>query len=264
MGKPIAFVLCAGNGPPNEFPGTVRFKNYVEAALAVGPQIQEAKIDRVLYHNPGGNFFLGWSPNIFDIHNPTAEAQAKLVGVDTRSMWINQWPLAKQAKCRYANDKHLIFGHQLLRDYFDIKEVIYYLGSPETLVNAAKEGPDCVEAFKRCGKGVSFGFDATAWHGARIKPNDDVCAFFESLRKDGYKVYVEPRFSKEQADAGLGTWVDGTIAADIFDTGPNFKPDLTLQPGEIIRGPIDRSMKLPSNVTAMVHDGVGLNWGKPK
>lgn len=264
IGDPIAFVLVGGNGPPNEFPATVRFPNFTEAALSIGPTVKAAGIKRVLYHNPGGDHWLGWIPNPANIFDKTQEDAARSIGVDVRAMWVNQWNLSEASGCRFADRERLITGHRLLR-HFGVEEVIYYLGGPTTLRNAAKEGPACVEMFLACGKGVSLGFDAVAWHHSRWKAGDDVCRFFEWIKKAGAKVYVEPRLSKEQVAAGLGKHVDGTIAFTDFDLGPHFKPDLSIQPGETIRdlGPAATlEAKTPAGVTPCYRDPTNRNWTK--
>lgn len=260
--EPIAFVLCGGNGKPNEFPATVRWENYAEAAIAIGPQVKAAGLRRVFYHNPGGHFYLGWTPNPADVHDPLMIAAAKAAKIDTREMHCNQWLLAEQAGLRFADRKRLRIGHQLLREHYGVAEVIYYVGSPSVLQNVDRDAIVCVEMFTACGEGVSLGFDATAWDWANVKPGDAVCEFFAKLRKQGVKVYVEPRLNKAQVDAGLGKWIDGTIATADFDTGPHFKPDLAIQPGETMRGPVLPTDKLPAGVTPLLADAKGLNWTK--
>lgn len=125
-------------------------------------------------------------------------------------------------------------------------------------------GPACVEMFLDCGAGASVAFDASCWSTSRWKPGDDLSRFYAKLRKGGTRVYVEPRLTKEQVAAGLGQLVDGTIAAEDFDTGPFFKPDLAIQPGETIRGPLVGSTKPPAGVTPMLRDPKDLNWTRPK
>ena len=260
MGDPIAFILCGGNSQPIDAPATVRWPSYVDMALQVGPNIQAAGIKRVLMHNPGGHFFLGWSPTPTNVFDPIPVEAAKKQGLTAVHMWVQQWILAEQANCRFANRKALALGHHILR-FYGVEEVIYYVGTPAVLRDAAKEGPACIEMFKACGPGASVGFDALAWTGSRWKEGDDICAFLDATRADGMKVYIEPRLSKAQVDAGLGKHADGTIAHTDFDLGPHFKPDLSIQPGETIRDmgvvmPLDT--KGPEDVTAMWRGN--LNW----
>lgn len=257
---PIAFVLCGGNGAPNEHPATVRFLDYFQAACMIGPRIKAAGIKRICYHNPGGDFWLGWNPIPTDVHNKSIEDAARRIGIDTRVMHINQWLLAEQCKCRFADRNALAVGHYVLRHYFGIEEVIYYLGSPDIFANAAVEAPRCVEMFLDCGAGASLAFDAVAWDTSRIRHGDDICQWFADLRAKGCKVYVEPRLNAAQIADGIGEFIDGTIAAADFDLGPFFKPDLKSQPGETIRGPIVTTESLPADMTRLVRDASDKNW----
>lgn len=269
-GLPVAFVLAGGNGPPNEFPATVRWPNYAEMAIAIGPQLRAAGIKRLFLHNPGGDHWKGWLPNpatALGANAATAPERLAAIaaGVDVREMWVDQWQLAESSRCRFADREALKLGHRILQ-FYGVEEVIYYVGSPETLRDAAKEGPACVEMYLACGEGASVAFDASCWTTSRWQPGDDVSKFYRWLRTIGAKIYIEPRLTKEQVAAGLGQLVDGTIAADDFDTGPHFKPDLAIQPGETIRGPLAGfgTAKPPAGVTAMWRDPKDLNWTRPK
>lgn len=256
--EPVAFVLAGGNANPIDAPATVRWPSYVDMALQVGPNLQAAGVKRVLLHNPGGLFWLGWAPTPTALFDPTPIKAAEKLGVSVLVMQPNQWLLAEQANCRFANRKALALGHHILR-FYGVEEVIYYVGTPAVLRDAAKEGPACIEMFKACGPGASVGFDALAWTGSRWKEGDDICAFLDATRAGGTKVYIEPRLSKAQVDAGLGKHVDGTIAQADWDA--LYKPDLAIQPGEAIR---DMNVVLaldgkgPEDATAMWR-GVN-NW----
>lgn len=261
IGDPIAYVLCGGNGAPNLYPATVLWSNYSVAVDAIGPQIEASGKKRLFWHNPGGHHYIGWTPDPSNVHNTTQINAAIAAGIDTREMHINQWLLAEQSSCGFADRNKLKLGHnKLMRDY-GVEEVIYYVGAPEVLANIERDAPLCVEMFLACGAGVSMAFDASAWSFAIIKAGDAVCRFFDSLRLRGVKVYVEPRMTQTQIDEGLGLYVDGTIATAEFDT--NFAPVMNIQPGETIRGPLLPATSVPAGVTPLRNDGLGLNWGVP-
>lgn len=259
--EPVAFVLCGGNGPANEYPASFRAVDFVEQADAIANNVRQAGIKRVLYHNPGGLFFKGWTPDPTDVHNPALFERFAKLRVDTRAMWIDQWLLAESSRCRFADREKLAAGHELLRRA-GVTEVIYYVGSPDTLRDAAKEGPACVEMFVDCGPGASVAFDAVAWEGSRWKAGDDVCEFFSSLRKQGVKVYIEPRLTAKQAKAGLGKYVDGTISEHRVDQ--MYKPDFAIQPGETIVDTGDlptAQVQIPAGLTPCYRGP--LNWNEP-
>lgn len=258
MRSDVGYVLCGGNSQPIDAPATVRWPSYVDLALQVGPNLRAAGVKRVLLHNPGGHFYLGWSPNPTNVYDPGPIDAARKQGVTMLSMWVNQWNLAEQAGLRFADRDKLALGHHILR-YYGVEEVIYYVGTPAVLRDATKEGPPCIEMFRTCGQGSSVGFDALAWTGGRWKEGDDICQFLDATRSAGMKVYVEPRLSKAQIDAGLGKHVDGTIAHADFDARE--KPDLSIQPGETIRDVnvvLSLDAKGPEGITAMWR-GVN-NW----
>lgn len=254
----IAFVLCGGNSLPNLYPATVRFTDYAQAALDIGPRIMGAGYTRLMYHNPGGHHYLGWTPDYANVHSATQINQATAAGVNTREMHVNQWLLAEQSQCPFADRVKLKVGHKRLLQDFGIEEVIYYLGDPTVLHNVKRDAPPCVEMFLDCGPGVSLAFDAVAWDTAMIVPGDPTCDFFDKLRRMGVKVYAEPRLNEEQAEAGLGLYLDGVIATETFDT--DFSPDLAIQPGEVIRGPIPAATSVPGGVTRLVYDVTDQNW----
>ena len=254
----IAYVLCGGNSLPNVAPATVLHDDYHAAALSVGPQIEAAGHTRLFYHNPGGNYYLGWTPDPANPANTTQINAATALGVDTREMHVNQWLLAEQSGCSFADRNKLKLGHQLLRSDYGITEVIYYVGGPNVLWDIWRDGPAALEMFMACGEGVSFGFDYCAWDGNPIQAGDETCKFFEYLRRRGHKVYVEPRLNAAQVAAGYGLYVDGTVASETFDT--TFSPNLSIQPGETIRGPLAPATAVPGGVTGMYHDGAGSNW----
>jgi hypothetical protein len=262
MGDPISYILCGGNSQPIDAPGTVRWPSYVDMALQVGPNLRAAGVKRVLLHNPGGHFYLGWSPTPTNVHDPVPLEAAKKQGVTTLAMWPTQWLLAEQAGLRFADRDKLALGHHILR-FYGVEEVIYYVGTPAVLRDATVQGPPCIEMFKACGKGASVGFDALAWTGSRWKEGDDICQFLDATRAGGMKVYVEPRLSKQQIDAGLGKHVDGTIAHAEFDA--NQKPDLSIQPGETIRDMavvLTLEAKGPDGAVTAMWRGVN-NWTAP-
>lgn len=248
----IAYILCGGNAQPIDAPATVRWTDYADMALKCGPNIRRAGLTRVLLHNPGGHFFLGWSPTPNNVHDPVPYEAAKKQGLNVLSMVPNQWCLAEQAGCPYADRDKLALGHHIFR-YYGVKEVIYYLGTPAVFRDAMKEGPPAIEAFMDCGQGASVGFDALAWTGSRWKEGDDICRFFDQIRAAGIKVYVEPRMAKKQVDAGLGLYVDGTIAHTGWDE--LYKPDLSIQPGETIR-----DMNVVWSPGAPTIEGVTCMW----
>lgn len=254
----IAFVLCGGNSLPNLYPATVRWEDYAQAALAIGPRIMGAGYTRVFYHNPGGHHYLGWTPDYANPSSATQINQAIAAGVNTREMHVNQWLLAEQSECPFADRVKLKLGHKRLMEDFGIEEIIYYVGDPTVLYNVKRDAPPCVEMFLDCGPGVSLGFDAVAWDTAMIVAGDATCSFFDKLRRSGVKVYAEPRLNQEQVDAGLGLYIDGTVAAATFDT--NFSPDLDIQPGETIRGPVAAAASVPAGVTRLVSDATNMNW----
>jgi hypothetical protein len=259
MPESVAYVLCGGNALPNVAPAGVLITDYAQCALDIGPNIEAAGHTRVFFHNPGGHFYLGWCPIPTDIHNTTVYNAAQARGVQTREMHVNQWLLAEQSTCGFADRTKLKLGHMRLMQDFGITEIIYYIGGPNVLYDVERDAPACVEMFLNCGEGVSLGFDACAWDGADIEAGDKTCKFFESLRKRGIKVYVEPRLNQEQVDAGLGLYVDGTISANDFDT--EFSPDLDIQPGETMRGFLAPATSVPAGVTPIRHDGMDTNWG---
>jgi hypothetical protein len=259
----IAFVLCGGNSLPNEFPATVRWENYLKAAVAVGPNIQRPKLKRLLYHNPGGHYFLGWTPDPLNPHNPVPRQKAQAAGVDTREMWINQWLLAESAGLRFADREALLVGHKVLK-YYGIEEIIYYVGSPDAIKSETVEDcMECVEMFLRCGKSASLAFDAL---GSTINPwypGSYIDKFIDRIRKDGHKVYVEPRFSIEQLQIGLDKKVDGTLAVAEWDNV--WKPDWSLQSGEVIVDPLlsladAPNYKRPERATVAWRGAAGMNW----
>ena len=101
------------------------------------------------------------------------------------------------------------------------------------------------------------GFDPIFW-----KAGDDVCEFFSSLRKQGVKVYIEPRLTAKQAQAGLGKYVDGTISEHRVDQ--MYKPDFAIQPGETIVDTGDlptAQVQIPAGLTPCYRGP--LNWNEP-
>lgn len=254
----IAYILCGGSALPNIKPATNPWVDFDAAALAVGANIEAAGHTRVFYHNPGGHHYLGWTPDDANPLNTTQKNAATALGIDTREMHINQWPLAEQSNCSFADRNKLKLGHKrLMRDY-GITEVIYYVGGPDVLWNVQRDAPACVEMFLACGEGVSLGFDFCAWSNTNITPGDETCKFFEWLRVRGHKVYVEPRLTQNEVNSGYGLYVDGTVATAAWDTANS--PNLAIQPGETIRGPLAPATSVPGGVTGMYNDGAGLNW----
>lgn len=260
----IAFVLCGGNSLPNLFPATVRWENYLKAAIAIGPNVQKARLKRLLYHNPGGHYYLGWTPDPKDVHNETVKAQAKAAGVDTREMWINQWLLAEAAGLPFADRRALELGHEIL-EYYGIEEVIYYVGSPDGIkTETVEDCMDCVEMFLRCGKSASIAFDALGYYGERHwTPDSYIDKFIARIRNEGHKVYVEPRLTPGQLQQGFGTKIDGTIAVAEFDKVHDI--DYTKQVGEVLIDPLIEAYKpgnykRPENTTIAWRGSAGLNW----
>lgn len=258
-GPSIAYVLCGGNALPNVGPATMLINDYAQCALDIGPNIEAAGHTRVFYHNPGGHHYLGWTPDPANPQNTTQINAAVALGVQTREMHINQWLLAEQSTCVFADREKLKLGHKRLREDYGIVEVIYYVGGPNALYNLKRDAPGCVEMYLACGEGASLGFDACAWDGADLVVGDDMCKFFEWLRVRGHKVYVEPRLNQAQVDAGYANYIDGTMATADFDT--EFTPNLSIQPGEILRGPLEPGDSVPGSVTPLRTDGLSLNWG---
>lgn len=232
----IAFVLCGGNALPNVAPATVLWENYLKSAVAIGPQIQAAKLHRVLYHNPGGHYYLGWTPNPNNVHDPSQINKARAAKVITKEMWVNQWLLAESCGCRFADRKALRLGHEVL-EYYGVEEVIYYLGSPADIkTNNIDDCFDCVRMFLACGKSASLAFDALGWDVSPWVDGDMISRFIDEVRDRGHKVYIEPRFNSDQLNAKLGRSINGTLARQDFDNF--YKPDLANQPGELIVDPL--------------------------
>lgn len=234
----IAFILCGGNAKQTLACLGNRFTDYSELAKTIGPRIQRAGIDRVWLHNPGGLYAKGYAqtdPN--DFYGEDAQAAWKR-GIDAREMWVDQWVHAESCCAPFANREELALLHQLLTVDYGVREVVYYVGSPQTLRDADLTGLHYLAPFIALGPKASIGFDSLAFKPAypQIRPwtkGDDICRLIAKLRKAGHKVYVEPRFTPELVATGLGKLIDGTMAKLEFDVGPLSQP-LEIQPGETI------------------------------
>jgi hypothetical protein len=247
----IAFVVFGGNGPPDEAPACNRVGNFVDWAMDAGPRFRAHGIRRVYMQNPGGLFQL-----------------VEVAPGDGRSMRVDQWILAERARCPYANREEFRDAVEVLRGY-GVTEVIVYVGSPTQLLDPIEELPHVLKAFIDCGPIVSFAFDAMFENGYGEKWEDlwaDGSPYQRAvadLRKRGHKIYSEPRVRRAQLEAGLGTLVDGTIAAARFDRK---QPDLAGQPGELIRLTDARReaawpeiSEWPANITPALRSS--QNWG---
>ena len=247
-GEPIAYVLFGGNAPQS-VPGGNAVGNYVDWAVGVAQRFKRHNIKRAHWQNPGGCWVL--------------------VPVEGNiNMRVDQWTIAERVRASYANRRDLRTAVGILERH-GITENIFYLGNPTQLLDPVKELPECVQPFLDCGPTVSIAFDALFdpsqdWRTQWASDSPYRKALIELRKK--CKVYAEPRLTAEQVKFGLGKLVDGTIAEVSYDE--QFKPDLSIQPGETIRttrtgnhkGEWAEEIKAwPKGLTAEYRSE--LNWG---
>lgn len=187
---------------------------YIQWVEKYGPLLKSQGYTRLMWHNPGGMIWLSFSmPD--DHRGGEAKELAKARGCDTRAMWINSWQLAEQAGCQQASRSELAAATAILQELYAIEEVIFYVGSPETISgDIVKQGMEYLEPFLLPGASIAFDhaftrFQASKqlfWQGREVERDKECAKLVTKLRKAGFPVFIELR-------DGIGApKIDGTIA----------------------------------------------------
>lgn len=252
--EPIAYQNCGGSAHFNEAAAGNVIRDYAAFSLEAAPVLKRQGYKRLFLHNPGGQHALGWMPEALDIYrttkpdpaNPTGPPitdphapiiAAQRAGVDVQLMHVNQWQLAQQSACPFANDRQLRLAFENFV-YHGLREIIFYVGPPDVLPDPYEDGLKALAPFTSLGKEASIAFDVlgweqrvfrSPWHKARS------VRLVERLRLDGHRVYLEPR-----PDPADKTWlgkVDGTVAAEFVDKQRPAADEAAHKLGEKIRLP---------------------------
>lgn len=242
MGSDFMFVTIGGSGSFDKCGcvGNVPFRGgYSEMAEWIGPQFKEQGFSRLWMHNPGGQWNLAGMWDLDKTHRENREANAERHGLplkNTRTMWINQWLLAKMYGCPWADDRELRIFHDRMMADFGAKEICYYFGGPDHASFDLNYQKACLEPFVRF-EGASFGFD----HIVEV-PEFEACAalfkWVQRLNKTA-RIYVEAR-PYEDIPRQLLRNVSGTVATAGFDQNHPVGKDPVAQErarkiGEVIR-----------------------------
>lgn len=260
MAAPLktAYVPCGGTANYNETAVPLMNKTgmhgYLAIALELGPKLRKAGYERVIYHNPFGITINYWPPKPTNIYADPFKQLQTTYGISfTREMWPDQFTRAERSGLKMADREDWRLGVELLRNRYGIKEIIAYLGSPECLQDPFVEGRQCVDPILV--PGVSICWDnSVAW-----VSGDATSKLFDSLRKDGHKVYVEPRLSAKAGPtfnpAGQHEkHVDGTFAMADYDLPRGEDMAAAAKYGEVIRGThVLPTSSWPAGVTAAIN-----------
>lgn len=258
VSRPIAYVLAGGSAHFNVRPAGNGMTNFAEWAIENGPKLKEQGYSRLFIHNPGGLHAKGWMPNpenAFD--SKQLEAAAK-IGVDTRLMWVDQWSLAQQSDCRFANDRELKLFHDLLTVQYGITEIMYYVGAPDSLKDPYTDGLAAVKPFTDLGKEASLAFDVLGYepHPMTDYERERSIKLCEELTKRGHRVYLEPRPAESYQKQFLGK-VAGTVAGAYVDKDRPAQLKIAGKLGDVIQlqdsdATEELSLNLPKEVTPLV------------
>jgi len=212
-------------------------KGWVAWAHQDGPVLKANGFKRLMIHNPGGQHW--WIYPKADNHQEDdARRLAEERGLDTRGMWINQWELCEAAGVKNADRAQLREAVKILQEEYGIEEIIWYVGSPETLRDPYHDGLRCLEPFMLPGCHFAFDHAFTNRRGVKAilywRDRDDerdarIQELIDFLRAEGRKVYIEAR-------TALGDPViDGTIAMDRYDAIHPDEVTAGFERGEVIR-----------------------------
>lgn len=210
--KPIAFV--SANQPFSKCVvcSPVLEMGCIQWAEKFGPLLKAQGYTRLMHHNIGGQHWPA-VPVQTDVHTGDRSLGLKR-GMDVRGMWINAWQMSEQIGVAQADRSELAASHSMLMELSGLEEIIYYVGSPETLRDPVREGMECLQPYLLPGASLAFDHTFTRWpkaaqpywKGNEVERDKQVAKLVTKLRKAGHKVYIELR------DCIGAPTVDGTIA----------------------------------------------------